>query len=81
VIDLPSFYATIDLPGAANHSAKSTTTDVAKLIKKLRQEKVDGIILDLRSNPGVSLEEAVKFTGLLHQGRPGRHLRGRPTAA
>jgi carboxyl-terminal processing protease len=33
VIDLPSFYATIDLPGSGNHSTKSTTTDVAKLIK------------------------------------------------
>lgn len=64
VIDLPSFYATIDLPGSSNHSAKSTTTDVAKLLKKLVQEKVDGIVLDLRSNPGGSLEEAVKFTGL-----------------
>ena len=64
VIDLPSFYATIDLPGSANHSAKSTTTDVAKLINKLEQQKVDGIVLDLRSNPGGSLEEAIKFTGL-----------------
>jgi len=70
VIDLPSFYATIDLPGAANHSVKSTTTDVAKLIKKLKQEKVDGIILDLRRNPGGSLEEAVKFTGLFIKDGP-----------
>ncbi len=64
VIDLPSFYATIDLPGSANHASKSTTADVTRLIKKLKQEKVAGIILDLRSNPGGSLEEAVKFTGL-----------------
>jgi carboxyl-terminal processing protease len=70
VIDLPSFYATIDLPGSASHSAKSTTTDVAKLIKKLKQEKVDGIILDLRSNPGGSLEEAIKFTGLFIKDGP-----------
>ncbi|MFZ0828398.1 MAG: carboxy terminal-processing peptidase [Verrucomicrobiia bacterium] len=65
VIDLPSFYATIELPGSASHSAaKSTTADVARLIKKLKSEKVSGIILDLRGNPGGSLEEAVKFTGL-----------------
>ena len=70
VIDLPSFYATIDLPGATNHSAKSTTTDVTKLIKKLEREKVDGIVLDLRSNPGGSLEEAVKFTGLFIKDGP-----------
>jgi carboxyl-terminal processing protease len=70
VIDLPSFYATIDLPGSSNHSAKSTTTDVAKLIKKLEEQKVDGIVLDLRSNPGGSLEEAVKFTGLFIKDGP-----------
>lgn len=70
VIDLPSFYATIDLPGSDDHSAKSTTADVAKLIKKLKQEKVDGIILDLRNNPGGSLEEAVKFTGLFIKDGP-----------
>jgi carboxyl-terminal processing protease len=70
VIDLPSFYATIDLPGSGNHSSKSTTADVTKLIKKLKQEKVDGIVLDLRSNPGGSLEEAVKFTGLFIKDGP-----------
>jgi len=70
VIDLPSFYATIDLPGSANHASKSTTADVTKLINKLKQEKVAGIILDLRSNPGGSLEEAIKFTGLFIKDGP-----------
>jgi carboxyl-terminal processing protease len=65
IIDLPSFYAPIDMPGNASHSAaRYTTPDVARLIKKLKAEKVSGIILDLRNNPGGSLEEAVKFTGL-----------------
>jgi carboxyl-terminal processing protease len=71
VIDLPSFYATIDLPGNTDHStAKSTTADVTRLIKKLKSEKIAGIILDLRSNPGGSLEEAVKFTGLFIKDGP-----------
>jgi carboxyl-terminal processing protease len=70
VIDLPSFYATIDLPGNANHSSKSTTADVSKLVKKLKQEKVDGIIIDLRTNPGGSLEEAIQFTGLFIKDGP-----------
>ncbi|MEJ0088875.1 MAG: carboxy terminal-processing peptidase [Limisphaerales bacterium] len=70
VIDLPSFYATIDLPGSDGHSSKSTTADVAKLIKKLKEEKANGIILDLRNNPGGSLEEAVKFTGLFIKDGP-----------
>jgi carboxyl-terminal processing protease len=71
IIDLPSFYATIDLPGNAEHStAKSTTADVTRLINKLKSEKVAGIILDLRGNPGGSLDEAVKFTGLFIKDGP-----------
>jgi carboxyl-terminal processing protease len=65
VIDLPSFYATVGLPGNnGDPSKKSTTADVKRLIQKLEQEKVAGIILDLRNNGGGSLEEAVDFTGL-----------------
>ena len=71
VVDVPSFYADIPLPGNADHSnPKSMTADVTKLITKLKQEKVSGIILDLRSNPGGSLEEAVKFTGLFIKSGP-----------
>lgn len=61
VIDLPSFYADMT-DRSAGH--KSTTTDVAKLLKKLTQEKVAGIIMDLRRNGGGSLEEAINLTGL-----------------
>jgi carboxyl-terminal processing protease len=65
IIDLPSFYADLK-----NRSAdrKSTTSDVAKLLQKLKAEKAQGIILDLRRNGGGSLE-AHRF---VHQGRPGR---------
>jgi carboxyl-terminal processing protease len=65
VIDLPSFYSSFELEGRRGQSQpKSTTTDVAKLIRKLVQEKVSGIILDLRRNGGGSLEEAINLTGL-----------------
>ena len=70
IIDLPSFYATISLPGNDHSTPKSTSDDVAKLIKKLKEEKVAGIILDLRNNPGGSLEEAIKFTGLFIKDGP-----------
>ena len=71
IIDLPSFYQTIDLPGNTEHAtAKSTTTDVTRLIKKLESEKIGGIILDLRGNPGGSLEEAIEFTGLFIKSGP-----------
>jgi carboxyl-terminal processing protease len=73
VIDLPSFYAGFDLKdGNPTHLAssderaatKSTTEDVARLLKKLVAEKVAGVILDLRHNGGGSLEEAINLTGL-----------------
>jgi carboxyl-terminal processing protease len=62
VIDLPSFYGTID--GRNHATPKSTTTDVARLLKKFEEEKVTGVILDLRYNGGGLLEEAVRLAGL-----------------
>jgi carboxyl-terminal processing protease len=69
VIDLPSFYAPV---GDSNGHAtpRYTSIDVAKLVTKLEAEKVNGIILDLRNNPGGSLEEAVKLTGLFIKDGP-----------
>jgi carboxyl-terminal processing protease len=65
VIDLPSFYATFDTSNSKDKpEPKSTTADVAKLLDKLKQEKVAGVILDLRLNGGGSLDEAIKLTGL-----------------
>jgi carboxyl-terminal processing protease len=65
VIDLPSFYATFDVSSSKDKpEPKSTTTDVAILLDKLKRENVAGVILDLRYNGGGSLEEAIKLTGL-----------------
>jgi carboxyl-terminal processing protease len=64
VIDLPSFYASFDIGEQPSSEQKSTTKDVAKLIRKLKEEKVGGIVLDLRRNGGGSLEEAINLTGL-----------------
>jgi carboxyl-terminal processing protease len=70
VINLPSFYAPFDFSAKKSDTAadgsqgRSTTEDVAHLIKKLKAENVRGIVLDLRANGGGSLEEAVKLTGL-----------------
>jgi carboxyl-terminal processing protease len=64
VIDLPSFYSSFELEGRKGGEPKSTTTDVSKLLKKLMQEGVSGVVLDLRRNGGGSLEEAINLTGL-----------------
>ena len=61
VIDLPSFYADMK---SSSGDAKSTTRDVEKLIRHLKKEGIDGLILDLRKNGGGSLAEAVQLTGL-----------------
>lgn len=65
VIDLSSFYSSGPLTGDTNKAeANSTTQDVNKLLTKLKQENVAGVILDLRRNGGGSLEEAINLTGL-----------------
>ncbi len=64
VIDLPSFY--MDMSGAREglEDFKSTTRDVAKLLKKFNEQKVDLVVLDLRQNGGGSLTESINLTGL-----------------
>lgn len=71
VIDLPSFYAPVDLSGNEGHSMQRfCSVDVANLIKKLERENVAGIVIDLRDNGGGSLEEAIKFVGLFIKDGP-----------
>lgn len=64
VIDLPVFY--IDFAGRAENRRdyRSSTRDVRRLINELKQENVDGLIVDLRNNGGGSLLEATTMTGL-----------------
>ena len=67
VIDLPAFYGGFD-QGTGTKPC-SATDDVAKLIKKLQTEHIQGLVLDLRQNGGGLVEEAVRLTGLfIHQG-------------
>ena len=63
VIDLPGFYADQDRDKKLE-DRKTTTGDVARLLKRLMQEKVDGVVLDLRQNGGGYLDEAISLTGL-----------------
>ncbi|MEY2493058.1 MAG: carboxyl-terminal processing protease [Verrucomicrobiota bacterium] len=57
-ITLPSFYADMD------HHAKSTTRDVAALLRRLKKENIAGLVIDLRRNGGGSLEEVISLTHL-----------------
>lgn len=58
-IYLPKFYTSF---GEA--SGRSCADDVAAELVKLQQEKVDGIVIDLRNNGGGSLQEVVNMVGL-----------------
>jgi len=62
---LPSFYADFQDPNG-RHCAE----DMAKELDKLKNENVDGIIIDLRNNGGGSLRDVVKMTGFFIEDGP-----------
>ena len=64
VIDVPTFYIDFAAYQRDESDYRSTTRDVDNLIKKLKPEKIDALILDLRGNGGGSLTEATQLTGL-----------------
>jgi carboxyl-terminal processing protease len=58
-IFLPEFYADFDHPNGSR-----CYIDVQKEVIKLKEEKVDGIVIDLRNNGGGSLYDVVQMAGL-----------------
>ena len=58
-IFLPEFYADFEHPNGAR-----SYIDVAKEVTKLKEQKVDGIVIDLRNNGGGSLYDVVQMAGL-----------------
>ncbi len=71
-IYLPEFYVDFEDPKGAKCS-----DDVAKAVEKLKAEKVEGIVIDLRGNGGGSLPEVVKMAGLFIQDGPICQVKGR----
>lgn len=59
LINLPKFY--IDFEEKAS---RNSAIDMAKEIERLKQENVEGFIIDLRDNGGGSLETAIDIAGL-----------------
>lgn len=76
VIDLPSFY--IDFAGrqAKKKDFRSSSRDVAHELEKLNEKKIDGLIVDVRSNPGGSLDEAITLSGLFNGPGPVVQVKG-----
>ena len=70
VIEVPAFYRDFRAESAGQQDFRSTTRDVRALIKELKAASVDGLIIDLRSNGGGSLTEALELTGLFIEEGP-----------
>ncbi|WP_113358583.1 carboxy terminal-processing peptidase [Rhizobium sp. SYY.PMSO] len=64
VITLPAFYEDFEARRKGDKDYRSASRDVAKLLGELKQDKVDGVLIDLRNNGGGSLSEAIDLTGL-----------------
>ncbi|MCG6118087.1 MAG: carboxy terminal-processing peptidase [Aquimonas sp.] len=64
VIALPAFYQDFEGRRRDEPDYRSATRDVARLLAELKEEGVEGVVIDLRNNGGGSLTEAVELTGL-----------------
>jgi carboxyl-terminal processing protease len=71
-IYLPEFYANFQETNGA-HSGD----DVAKEVKKLKAEGVDGIVIDLRNNGGGALYDVIQIAGLFVNDGPVVQVRDR----
>lgn len=76
VITIPTFYMDFQAHSRGEEDYRSTTRDTRRLVDELIEEKVDGIIVDLRDNGGGSLSEAVSLTGLFIKDGPVVQIRG-----
>jgi len=70
---LPEFYANFNDPSDPHRSS----VDVANEVKKLKDEKVDGIVIDLRNNGGGSLYDVIQIAGLFIDQGPIVQVKGR----
>lgn len=61
-IYLPSFYTNAD--STSYHLPNGCANDVAKELILLKQEGIEGLIIDLRNNGGGSLLEAIRLAGM-----------------
>ena len=66
LIDVPKFYFDIK----NSQTGRNGTDDVRKEIEKLNKEEIEGLVFDLRSNGGGSLDVAVDMTGLFIEKGP-----------
>ncbi|AUX85330.1 tail-specific protease [Acinetobacter tandoii] len=69
VIEIPSFYLNYRARRAGNEY-RSVSEDTNNALKDLQTKNVEGIIIDLRNNPGGSLEEVARMLGQVIKSGP-----------
>lgn len=70
IITLPEFYADMRQNKGKDTAPRFCSEDVLKILENLKKQDVEGIVLDLRSNGGGSLTEAIKLAGLFMPSGP-----------
>ena len=70
VISLPSFYLDFDAASQGDPNYKCASRDVQKILQDFNRQGVEGVIIDLRSNGGGSLQDVVKLCGLFIEEGP-----------
>jgi carboxyl-terminal processing protease len=77
IIEIPNFYIDFNAYQRGDTEYKSTTSDVKKLLFELKDENIDGLIIDLRDNGGGALKEASDLTGLFLTSGPTVQVRSK----
>ena len=65
VINLPKFYINFD-----DYNKRNAASDIKQEIIRLKQEGIEGLVLDLRNNGGGSLQTVVDIAGLFIEEGP-----------
>ena len=69
VLEIPSFY--LNYRARRNgEDYRSVSIDTEKALKELNKENIDGLVVDLRNNPGGSLDEVAKMLGFFMKSGP-----------
>ena len=70
IINVPAFYVDNNAAQSGATNYHSTTRDVKLILDSLKNQNVDGIVIDLREDGGGSLAEAISLTGLFIKNGP-----------
>ncbi|MDR0520873.1 MAG: carboxy terminal-processing peptidase [Planctomycetaceae bacterium] len=70
MIELPDFYLDMEAMRRRDPNVRSASSDVKKMLRQFVEQNVDAVIVDLRSNGGGSLHEAIELTGLFIETGP-----------